>query len=48
MGRKKTEGKKDDEELEEFKEDSEGGFYVGGTDTPDVLDQTAVGPGIIS
>ena len=48
MGRKKKEEKKDDEELEEFKEDSEGGFYVGGTDTPDVLDQTNVGPGIIS
>ena len=48
MGRKKTEEKKDEEELEEFKEDSEGGFYVGGNDSPDVLDQTTVGPGIIS
>ena len=51
MGRKKKEEQKEDnkdEELEEFKEDSEGGFYVGGTDTPDVLDQTTVGPGIIS
>ena len=47
MSAKKKEEQKD-EEVEEFSEDSEGGFYVGGTDTPDVLDQTTVGPGIIS
>ena len=49
MGRKKKEEQKEDnEELEEFNEDSEGKFYVGGNDAPDVLDQTTVGPGIIS
>ena len=48
MRGKKKEEQKDNEEIEEYNEETEGEFYVGGTDTPDVLDQTTVGPGIIS